>query len=298
MLSILIPTYNYNVYPLVCELKKQAKGLGIDYEILVQDDLSQKFIEDNNKINSLVNCSFSINTQNLGRGKNINLLCSKSKFDYVLIMEADSLPENELYLKNYVDLLSKSPEVIFGGVKYPNSIPPKEKLLRWKYGINREAKSLDYRLKNNYDFVFTWNLLLKKEILKKHPFPEFISEYGYEDTIFIKNLAQNSVSISHIENPLVHHNEEYSSDFIKKTERAVHTLYDSIKLQKINHNNVKLSAAYFILKKLRLTGLVEAIYTKNNQRILNNLMSENPNLYMLDFYKLGYFCSFKQSKNV
>ena len=32
MLSILIPTYNYNVVPLVCELKKQIDELKIEYD--------------------------------------------------------------------------------------------------------------------------------------------------------------------------------------------------------------------------------------------------------------------------
>lgn len=294
MLSILIPVYNYNVYPLVLELKKQADYLGINYEILVQDDFSQKFINENIPINLLANCIFSINAQNLGRGKNINLLCNKSKYTYVLIMESDALPESEFYLKNYVALFSKSPSVIFGGVKYPNIDPPKEKLLRWKYGINRETKSLEYRLKNNYDFVFTWNLLLKKEILSQYTFPEFIHEYGYEDAVFIKNLRMNSVSISHIENPLVHHNDEYSIDFIKKTERAVQTLYALINSQEIKHKDIKLSALYSILKKLHFVELVKIIHTKNKQRILNNLTSENPNLYVLDFYKLGYYCNLKK----
>jgi hypothetical protein len=295
MLSILIPTYNYNVYPLVFELKQQAEELGISYEILVQDDVSQKFINENTKINSLTNCNFSINTQNLGRGKNINLLCATSKYDYVLIMESDSFPESKNYLKNYIELLSKSTTVIFGGVQYPKAVPQKDKSLRWKYGIIRETKSLDYRLKNNYDFVFTWNLLLKKEILSNYSFPEFIREYGYEDSIFIKNLRLNSISIFHIENYLIHHNDEYSIDFIKKTERAVNTLYDLINQQKIDYKDIKLSTIYLILKKLRLIGLVKAVYSKTKLKILNNLTSERPNLYLLDFYKLGYYCTI-QSK--
>jgi hypothetical protein len=291
MLSILIPSYNYNVYPLVLELKQQADDLGINYEILVQDDCSQTFSNENTTINSLTYCDFSINTQNLGRGKNINLLCTKSKYDYVLIMEADSFPENESYLKNYIEVLSKSTTVIFGGVQYPKTVPQKDKSLRWKYGIIRETKSLDYRLENNYDFVFTWNLLLKKEILSNHPFPEFISEYGYEDSIFIKNLRLNSISIFHIENYLIHHNDECSIDFIRKTERAVNTLYDLINQQKIDYKDIKLSTIYLILKKLRLIGLVKAVYSKTKLRILNNLTSERPNLYLLDFYKLGYYCT-------
>ncbi|MBF4485234.1 glycosyltransferase [Flavobacterium sp. CSZ] len=295
MLSILIPTYNYNVFPLVLELKKQADNLGIQYEILVQDDLSKEFIAENSKINLLENCSFSLNAENLGRGKNINVLCAKSRYDYVLIMEADALAENESYLKNYTEILSKwNPDVIFGGVKYPETIPSKEKLLRWKYGINRETKSLQHRLKNQYDFVFTWNLLLKKEILLQFPFPEFIKQYGYEDFIFLENLRFNSVAVTHIENTLIHHNNEESIDFIKKSERAVKNLHHLVYFHKIDPKKIRLSKLYVILNKLYLTGIVKAIYLKTKKRILTNLTSENPDLYLLDFYKLGYYCNLKK----
>lgn len=293
MLSVLIPVYNYNVYPLVSEIKQQADNLGIEYEILIQDDLSQNFIAENTAINSLSNCSFSTNTQNLGRGKNINLLCSKSIFEYVLILEADSLPNSKNYLKNYIELLS-TPVTIFGGVLYPNEIPPKEKMLRWKYGLQRETKSLKHRLENNYDFVFTWNLLLKKEVLLKHPFPEFVTEYGYEDLIFIKNLQKNSVSISHIENPLIHYNAENSADFIAKTETALNNLYNLLQVEKLSYSDIKLSSVYLILKKTYLTGLVRFVYKKSKKKVLTNLTSADPNLYLFDFYKLGYLCSFKK----
>lgn len=295
MLSILIPTYDYHVVPLVFELKQQADELGIVYEIIVQDDLSQEFITENSQINSLSNCSFSINAKNLGRGKNINLLCAKSKYDNVLIMEADALPEHKSYLKNYIEILSKSnTNVFFGGVKYPETIPPKEKLLRWKYGINREIKSLQHRLKNHYDFVFTWNLLLNKEILSQFPFPEFIKEYGYEDAVFIENLRLNSVPVTHIENFLIHHNNEDSFAFIKKSERAVENLHHLIALHKIDPEKIRLSKLYLTLKKLHLTTIVKAIYLKKKKQILTNLTSENPNLYLLDFYKLGYYCNLKR----
>lgn len=298
MLSILIPVYNYDVYALVSELKHQADELGIKYEILTQDDNSQYFRSENEKINSLSNCHYEVNTQNIGRGKNINLLCSKANEDYVLIMESDSFPENKNYLKNYLASIKNDTSIIFGGVKYPETVPEKDKLLRWKYGHARETKSLKERLKNNYSFVFTWNLLLRKEMLLKYPFPEFIREYGYEDAVFIKTLRLNSVPITHIENHLIHYNNENSIDFIKKTEKAVNTLYDLINMQKIEYKDIKLNAFYSISKKLYLTGVIKIIYSKNKELIVNNLTSENPNLYLLDFYKLGYLCSLNQTKNV
>ncbi|WP_338409187.1 glycosyltransferase, partial [uncultured Flavobacterium sp.] len=56
MLSILIPTYNHNVFPLVVELFSQVNKLKIDYEILVLDDGSTQYVEENLKISTLKNC--------------------------------------------------------------------------------------------------------------------------------------------------------------------------------------------------------------------------------------------------
>jgi len=292
MLSILIPTYNYNVVPLVLELRKQCLKCEIEFEIICQDDASNSELNLKNEIiNSLPNCSFFTTKFNLGRSKNINLLAKKASHSFVLIMEADAFPENERYIYNYIKYITSSTTVLFGGVSYLKTKPQKDKILRWKYGINRESKSLNHRLKNEYDFVFTWNLLLKKEILLQNPFPEFIKEYGYEDLIFIKNLQLNSVSITHFDNPLVHYNNEHNLDFIKKTEIAVQTLHKLIDTQKIDSKDTRLSAAYFILKKMHSIGLVNAVFTKIKLRLLKNLTSKNPNLFLLDFYKLGYYCS-------
>ena len=38
MLSILIPTYNYDCTQLVADLQQQAEQIGINYEIIVADD--------------------------------------------------------------------------------------------------------------------------------------------------------------------------------------------------------------------------------------------------------------------
>ena len=116
MLSILIPTYNYNVYPLVTELKGQADALGIAYEILVQDDAGKTFLEENSEINLLQHCSYTLNHENLGRGNNINLLNNRAQFDYVLIMEADASPEKKTYLQDLIASINQDTQVLFGGV--------------------------------------------------------------------------------------------------------------------------------------------------------------------------------------
>lgn len=290
MLSILIPTYNYHVYPLVTELKSQADALGIAYEILVQDDASTSFLEENTEINLLQHCSYTFNHENLGRGNNINLLNNRAQFDYVLIMEADAFPEKKTYLQDLITSINQETQVLFGGVTYPNEKPEKDKLLRWKYGNERESIPLSERLKNPYHFVFTWNLLLKREILSKRYFPYNVKEYGYEDVVFIKQLQENKTPIQHIENRLVHQNTETSLVFINKTEAAVRTLHQLILSKKLELSDTKIGKAYKIIQFWQLQTIVTFLFKKTSKMMIVNLTSSNPSLIVLDFYKLGYFC--------
>ena len=59
MISILIPCYDHNAYPLVSILEKQALMLKIDFEIICIDDGSFSSKNDiNQKINLLTNSKF------------------------------------------------------------------------------------------------------------------------------------------------------------------------------------------------------------------------------------------------
>ena len=59
MISILIPCFDYNAYPLVSVLEKQALMLKIDFEIICIDDGSFSSKNDlNQKINLLTNSKF------------------------------------------------------------------------------------------------------------------------------------------------------------------------------------------------------------------------------------------------
>lgn len=298
MLSILIPTYNYNVYSLVTELKSQADALGIAYEILVQDDASTFFLKENTEINLLQHCSYTVNHENLGRGNNINLLNNRAKFDYVLIMEADAFPEKKDYLQHLIASINPETHVLFGGVTYPNEKPEKDKLLRWKYGNERESIPLSERLKNPYHFVFTWNLLLKKELLSNYHFPHNVKDYGYEDVVFIKQLKENNIPVQHIENRLVHFNTETSLTFIEKTEKAITTLHQLILDKKLELNDTKIGTANRIIIFLQFNIVIRLLFKKLSKQMIANLTSSHPSLVVLDLYKLGYFCLLNQKQHV
>ena len=100
MISILIPCYDYNAYPLVSKLEKQALILNINFEIICIDDASfSSKNETNQKINLLTNSRFIESRKNLGRIKNRLLLAENSQYNWLLFIDVDTNPIGESFLK-------------------------------------------------------------------------------------------------------------------------------------------------------------------------------------------------------
>lgn len=295
MLSILIPEYNYNTFPLVSELHKQCLNCGIEFEILCQDDASgSNWNTENQKINSLNNCSFFINNSNLGRGENINSLVKQSKYSLLLIMDCDTFPVQNNFIQKYCEVIPNT-SVVFGGIQYEKETPSKEQLLRWVYGNKRESLSLESRNKNPIFNALTSNLLIKKEIISQYPFDATITNYGYEDLCFLSVLKTKNIKVSHIDNPTYHLNLETSVVFLDKTRTAIKNLVDIINSGKFPNIESKINSVYIILKKLRLVAITASIFNKTESKIISNLLSKNPSLFLFDLYKLGFYCNI-QSK--
>lgn len=293
MLSILIPAYNYNAYPLVTELNKQCLDCGIAFEILCQDDASlSNWNTENEKINSNPNCHFYTNSTNLGRGNNINSLVDKSKFGWLLIMDCDTFPTQKDFIQKYYEITSES-QVVFGGILYKKEKPEKDQLLRWVYGNEREALSLENRNEDPNSNALTSNLLIKKEIFTQNPFDSTITNYGYEDLCFLSALESNKIKVSHIDNPTFHLNLETSIVFLEKTKTAIENLALITNSDKFSSIESKINSAYIILKKLKLVVITAYIFNKTESKITSNLLSEKPSLFFFDLYKLGYYCKIK-----
>ena len=292
MLSILIPTYNYNVVPLVLEIQKQADSIGMDYEILVQDDFSQKFIRENSSINSLTNCNFFINTQNLGRGKNINFLAEKSKYNWLLIMDCDTFPKQKSFIEKYLIHIKESQKIVFGGIEYQEEKPNQKQLLRWVYGKTRESLSVDNRNADPNGNALTSNLLVEKEIFTLNKFEDYITKYGYEDLIFLRNLKKKGITVKHINNPTYHLGIETSEQFLEKTKIALENLKSITKIYNLESSESKILRTYIFFKKIYLTSIITFLFKKAEKKIEQNLLSNNPSLVLFDLYKLGYYSKF------
>ncbi|AIG30611.1 glycosyltransferase [Flavobacterium psychrophilum] len=290
MLSILIPTYNYNAFSLVEELNNQALATGIKYEIIVLDDGSNYFLKENQKINELDNCSLNELSQNIGYSKIRNVLAKKAKYDWLLFLDSDTFPRSSSYISNYIKLITKNKKVVFGGIEYPKNKPENDKLLRWKYGKKREVSSLSNRIKKPYNSVFVYNFLIEKTIFSSILFDEKIKKYGYEDFMFIQNLKLKNINIYHCENTVFHLNSDTSDVFLTKTRTALKTLQFLFENQNIFYIETKITKTYNILYRLKLVATISRLFQKHQNKLETNLKSKKPSLFILDLYKIGYFC--------
>lgn len=291
MLSVLIPTYNYNVVPLVLELQKQCLECNIIFEILVFDDGSKLFLDENQKINSVENCRFEVLEKNIGRSAIRNLLAKKAKFNSLLFLDTDTIPIDNHFIKNYISQINEDEKVVYGGIKYQKEKPKKSQILRWKYGNSREALPVEKRQENPYLSLLTLNFLIHKNIFSTVSFNETIPNLRHEDTLFSYNLKQQKIKVLHIENPVFHLGLDDFEVAIKKENESILGLKYLIDHQLLPTDYVRLSKIAAEIDKLNLNFAFAIFYKITKPYFLKNIASNNPSLFIFDLYRLGNLCN-------
>jgi GT2 family glycosyltransferase len=290
MLSICIPVYNFNVVRLVTELHNQASLLQINFEIICIDDFSElNFKHQNKPITGLSQVNYIELNENIGRSKIRNLFLKHALYDYLLFLDCDAGIISENFVKNYIDAVHLFGDVICGGLCYQENKPPKDFVLRWKYGQRREVLSLQKRLENPYRSFKTINFLIKKDVFTKILFDERIKEYGHEDTWFGYQLKKNGVQIKHINNPVLHTQLETNEQFILKTEQSIENL---IRINNMANDSefeesIALLQTYRKLKSIKIVFFVEIVCWIFKPAIRKLLVSGVENQALFAFYKLA-----------
>lgn len=293
MISICIPVFNYDIRRLVRELHSQLSTEGIESEILIADDASQKaFVEINKDLTEIANVIFFPLSQNRGRAGIRNFLASQARFPYLLFLDSDTLPVDIGFVNNYLKAASEN-EVCCGGIRYRNEKPEKSRLLRWKFGRKREEIPASIRNQQPYKSFMTGNFLCPAQVFKEIGFDESLKSYGHEDTLFGLDLQKKGVGILHIENPVFHEGLESNDVFLNKTETAIKNLliisekpaYDTLACQNIKLLNTCL--------KIRNAGLLPVLKILSFPvlPLLRFLLLKNlAGIRCLDMYKLLFSC--------
>jgi len=293
LLSVLIPTFNYDITTLVENLSRQLRDSHFAFEIRVLDDCSSntEIYHHNKTISALPHCHFSQNKKNLGRTATRQALAESAKYDWLLFMDADVLPQNENFIHHF-DIENQKADVVFGGITYDNKKPEKDKMLRWKYGKSRESRPVSERIKVPYLSIISGCCLIKKEVFLKAN--SFLNNFYGADVMFVQNLEQMQVRAKHIDNPVIHLGLETNTSFIEKTKRGLESLYFFEKENKIPDNYRPIQKAYQSLQKNGALRFFMAIIRTFEKTMLKNLESSSPSLFLFDLYRLYYYSQLKK----
>lgn len=293
MLSILIPTYNYNCTRLVTNLQQQAKFLGINYEIIVADDASpvKMYKEKNREINTLPHCRFIELPQNMGRARIRNYLADEAQYEWLLFMDADAEVISDSFIGDYLE--HTDADVVCGGLCHADTLPSPEVSLRYAYEKRADRRrAACYRTEQPYEQFITFCFMVKAEVFHAIRFDDSITEYGHEDTLFGVELERRKACIRHIDNPMRQGGIETNEEFLEKTRAALRNL---ALLEDCMQGHSSLLRLYGLLRVLRLDGCIARWFALREQAIANRLMKSTPSLRLFFAYKLGYYCKVKRS---
>ena len=294
-LSVCIPVYNFDVNNLVKDLNTQILSEGIDAEIILIDDCSEKKFVDLNK-NLITNSyRFVFLDKNIGRSKIRNLFLNYTKGEYLLFLDCDGKIIDKYFIKNYLKCINeKTPDVIYGGRKVDEKPPPSEFRLRWRFAVERENHQVRLRIKSPYLDFQTNNFVVKKSVLEKNLFDETILQYGYEDLIFAMDLCQKRIKIHHIDNPIYNNDVEENPVFLEKADQSAKSLAHLIKKRKelVVQSQIKLAKIYFLLSRTGGVFVYKLIFRFAKPYIKRKLLTGNTSLRFLDVYKLGQLINY------
>lgn len=294
MISILIPTKDYDCHSLVEELHRQCEKSGFPYEILLgEDGTSATNLQKNIIADTLPYCRRIINESNIGRANIRNQLANNAKYPYIIFIDSDAVVEKQDYIKSYINAL-KSHDVVCGGLYHCKHNDNKELSLRFKYerkaDKKRDAATRSIRPYNNFT---TFNFAIRKELFLSILFNSQIEEYGYEDVLFGKELERRGINILHIDNKLLHNGLEENNIFLKKTKQSIKTL---VQIEDLIVDTPLLNTSRKI-NKLHIEGLFIFMWNIFHKIIKKNLLGSNPNLTLFNIYKLGLYYTIKQQNH-
>ncbi|MBT8257168.1 MAG: glycosyltransferase [Bacteroidia bacterium] len=298
MISVLIPVYNFDVNSLVGLVHNQLSSCAIPFEILVMDDKSDtEFTISNSKINELHHTRYLVSETNHGRLKTRVLLSEEAQYEWLLFMDADTLPKSERFIENYLDAINDNTETIFGGFAYYDKAPENKHLLRWKYGKKHEVSDASDRNKKPYKLIISANFMIKKTVLKNLDLKFSVAQYGY-DSYFGSRLKSEGIQVNHINNEVYHLGLEENWKYLEKKEQAAESLLHFYKNNLIQDHQNSLLSLFVFLKKLQLHHLFAACYKSFGERMRSNLTGNNPSIALLQLYRISYLCnSYKNGKD-
>jgi len=206
-LSVLIPFFRDDPEALLTALDAEAEGLDGRVEIIVLDDaggdenLSARAAA---AVRALRAPTRLIQlAANEGRARGRNRLASAARADHLLFLDSDMLPDRPDFLRTYLDLVAHGPAVVVGGFSVAQCAARHDHALHRAMAARADCLPAAVRSVSPEKYVFTSNLMVRRDVFDAEAFDEGFHGWGWEDVEWGARISRR-FPILHIDNPATH----------------------------------------------------------------------------------------------
>ncbi len=208
ILSVLTPFYRDDPRPLLQLLEREAMSLGGKVEFVLLDDgggdaeLTADVADAVRTLSTparLVALSY-----NEGRARGRNRLASHGRARHLLFLDSDMAPDAPDFLRRYLSIIeADAPPVVFGGFSMKQVKACGCHALHIALASRAECLPAAQRALHPEKYVFTSNLLVRRDVFESEAFDESFTGWGWEDVEWGMRVAAR-YGIAHIDNAATH----------------------------------------------------------------------------------------------
>lgn len=249
-LSVLTPFYRYDPSPM---LKRFAQApAGVEFVLLDDGSASAELVA--NVVSALsatgAPARIIVSERNLGRAKARNRLIAEAQGKYVLLLDADMLPDASSFLSIWLGIINtQAPRVAFGGLSLAHVQRTPETALHFALFGSSDCQPAHRRARRAAQTTASSNLLAERAFLLAHPFDDLFTGWGFEDTDWALDVARIE-EILHVDNPATHAGLDDIDALMRKSAEAGPNFG---RLARKHPLQVKRFAAHRIASALRMT---------------------------------------------
>jgi glycosyltransferase involved in cell wall biosynthesis len=203
--SVLIPFFRDDPSQLLVALDKSASG---QVEIVTLDDGSG-----DDTLAAAVGATIrALQTParlvrlaaNEGRASGRNRLAGQARGGHLLFLDSDMLPDAPDFLGRWVSLVEqRRPAVAFGGFSLDQAPHTRDNAVHRAMALRSDCVPVAARRQSPEKYVFTSNLLIRRDIFDAEPFDHSFVGWGWEDVEWGMRVSRRH-QILHIDNPATH----------------------------------------------------------------------------------------------